>query len=85
MAKSIQTTLLAVKNNKPIVFYLLNGKEVKGILRGFEQYSLTIENEKGFLETYYKHVISKVCWGQAKYFGKVFEIKKEEKQAEEKN
>ena len=85
MPKSIQTNLFAVKNNKPIVFYLLNGKEVKGILRGFEQYSITNKNEKGYLETYYKHVVSKVCWGQSKYFNKILGGKKQDKQAEENN
>lgn len=79
MATSIQTKLLATKNNRPIIFYLLNGKEIKGNLKGFEQYSLTIENEKGFLETYYKHAILKICWGQSKNFGKVLSCKKEEK------
>lgn len=83
MAKSIQTTLLSVKNGKPILFYLINGKEIKGTLRGFEQYSITIENEKGQLETYYKHVISKIYWGESKYFSKVFNSK-QEKQPEKK-
>ena len=44
-----------------------NGKEIKGILRGHEQYSITIETENGNIETYYKHFVSKVNWGKVKF------------------
>ena len=83
MGKSVQTNLLSTKIGKTIVFFLLNGKEIKGTLRGFEQYTITIENEKGFLETYYKHVISKICWGKAQFLNKIIGAKKQEEKPEE--
>lgn len=78
--RTISEQLLAIKIGKPIIFYLLNGKEVKGILRGFEQYSITIENEKGNIETYYKHILGKICFGNAQKLSKVFEKKEEIKE-----
>lgn len=74
-SSSIQTQLLKMKKNKTIRFFLLNGKEIIGKLKEFEQYSITIENEKGILETYYKHTILKITWGQATNFIKIFEKK----------
>lgn len=67
MQKSIQTKLFEAKKDKAIVLFLINGKEIKGTLRGHEQYTITIENEKGLLETYYKHVVLKVCWGKVQF------------------
>lgn len=67
MQKSIQTRLFDAKKDKPISFNIANGKEIKGILRGHEQYSITIETENGNIETYYKHFVSKVNWGKVKF------------------
>ena len=67
MQKSIQTRLFEAKKDKPISFLIANGKEVKGILRGHEQYSITIETENGNIETYYKHFVTKVNWGKIKF------------------
>lgn len=67
MQKSIQTKLFEGKKGKKINFFLINGKEVKGILRGHEQYTITIENENGLAETYYKHAVLKVCWGKVQF------------------
>ena len=67
MQKSIQTKLFEAKKDKTIVLFLINGKEIKGTLRGHEQYTITIENEKGLLETYYKHAVLKVCWGKVQF------------------
>ena len=67
MQKSIQTRLFEAKKDKPISFFITNGKEVKGILRGHEQYSITIETENGNIETYYKHFVTKVNWGKIKF------------------
>lgn len=81
MQKSIQTKLLEAKKDKTVVFYLLNGKEVKGTLKGFEQYTITIENDKGLLETYYKHAILKVCWGKVQFNSKVLKSAPKQEQA----
>lgn len=70
MQKSIQTKLFEAKKDKTIVLFLINGKEIKGTLRGHEQYTITIENEKGLLETYYKHAVLKVCWGKVQFNNK---------------
>lgn len=78
MQKSIQTRLFEAKKDKPISFTIANGKEIKGILRGHEQYSITIETENGNIETYYKHFVSKVNWGKIKIqFSKPRVVKQE--------
>jgi len=80
MQKSIQTRLFEGKKEKKITFFLLNGKEVKGILRGHEQYTITIENENGLVETYYKHAVIKVCWGKVQFNNKPLNNNKQPKQ-----
>ena len=70
MPKSIQTRLFEAKKGKKIVFELTDKTKVQGILRGHEQYTITIENEKGYLETYYKHMVGKVCWGKVQFNSK---------------
>lgn len=76
--KNIEIRLLNLKLNKNIVFFLLNGTKVKGILKDCGQYTLTIENEQGFLETYYKHIISKICWGKAQFYANILNNQQEQ-------
>ena len=83
MQKSIQTRLFDAKKDKTIVFFLLNGKEIKGTLREHEQYTITVENEKGFLETYFKHAILKVCWGKVQFCSKVLKPATKQEQPKE--
>jgi sRNA-binding regulator protein Hfq len=83
MQKSIQTKLFEAKKDKTIVLFLINGKEIKGTLRGHEQYTITIENEKGLLETYYKHAVLKVCWGKVQLCSKVLKPAPKQEQPKE--
>jgi sRNA-binding regulator protein Hfq len=83
MQKSIQTRLFEGKKGKKITFFLLNGKEVKGILRGHEQYTITIENENGLVETYYKHAVIKVCWGKVQFNNKQNNNKSKQEEVKE--
>ena len=82
MQKSIQTRLFEAKKGKKIVFELMDKTKVQGILRGHEQYTITIENEKGYLETYYKHMVGKVCWGKVQFNSKPLNNNKQPKQEE---
>lgn len=47
------------KDNVPVTIYLVNGFQLKGIVRGFDNFTVVLENE-GKQLLVYKHAISTV-------------------------
>ncbi|MCL4425733.1 MAG: RNA chaperone Hfq [Firmicutes bacterium] len=47
------------KDNMPVTIYLVNGFQLKGIVRGFDSFTVVLENE-GKQLLVYKHAISTV-------------------------
>lgn len=48
------------KENVPITIFLVNGYQLKGVLRGFDNFTLILEAE-GKLQLIYKHAISTIA------------------------
>lgn len=48
------------KENVPVTVFLVNGYQLKGILRGFDNFTLVLEAE-GKQQLVYKHAISTVA------------------------
>lgn len=51
------------KDNVPVVVYLVNGVQLKGAVRGFDNFTVIIENE-GKQSLVYKHAISTISPGR---------------------
>ena len=47
------------KDNLPVVIYLVNGFQIRGLVRGFDNFSVIIENE-GKQQLVYKHAVSTI-------------------------
>lgn len=47
------------KENIPVTVYLVNGFQLKGLIRGFDNFTVVIENE-GKQQMVYKHALSTV-------------------------
>lgn len=47
------------KENVPVVIYLVNGFQICGLVRGFDNFSVIIENE-GKQKLVYKHAVSTI-------------------------
>jgi host factor-I protein len=47
------------KDNIPVTVYLVNGFQLKGMIRGFDNFTVVIENE-GKQQMVYKHALSTV-------------------------
>ena len=47
------------KENIPVVIYLVNGFQIRGLVRGFDNFSVIIENE-GKQLLVYKHAVSTI-------------------------
>ena len=47
------------KENIPVVIYLVNGFQIRGLVRGFDNFSVIIENE-GKQQLVYKHAVSTI-------------------------
>ncbi|AHF06957.1 RNA chaperone Hfq [Desulfitobacterium metallireducens] len=58
---NLQDTFLnqARKENMPVIIYLVNGFQLKGIVRGFDNYVVVLDFE-GKQQMIYKHAISTV-------------------------
>ncbi len=56
---NLQDTLLnqARKENIPVTVFLLNGFQIRGVIRGFDNYCILIDSE-GKQQLIYKHAIS---------------------------
>ena len=47
------------KDNLPVVIYLVNGFQIRGLVRGFDYFSVIIESE-GTQKLVYKHAVSTI-------------------------
>ena len=47
------------KENVPVVIYLVNGFQIRGLVRGFDNFSVIIEND-GKQQLVYKHAVSTI-------------------------
>ena len=47
------------KDNLPVVIYLVNGFQIRGLVRGFDNFSVIIESE-GTQKLVYKHAVSTI-------------------------
>jgi host factor-I protein len=47
------------KENMGVVIYLINGAQIKGMVRGFDQFTVVLESQ-GRLQLVYKHAIASV-------------------------
>ena len=47
------------KENIPVTVYLVNGSQLKGLIRGFDNFTVVLENE-GKQQLVYKHALSTV-------------------------
>ena len=52
------------KENLPVVIYLVNGFQIRGMVRGFDNFTVIIENE-GKQQLVYKHAISTIIPARA--------------------
>lgn len=48
------------KENVPVTIFLVNGYQLKGVLRGFDNFTLILEAE-GKQQLVYKHAISTIA------------------------
>ena len=48
------------ENNLPVVIYLINGFQLRGIVKGFDNFTVIIEND-GKQQLVYKHAISTIA------------------------
>ena len=71
----------ARKENVPVTIHLMNGFQIKGMIRGFDQFTVVIDS-MGRQQMVFKHAISTIT--PAKPLGAQVEAKKAEaKEAEE--
>ncbi|MBP2642249.1 MAG: hfq [Firmicutes bacterium] len=47
------------KENIPVIFYLINGFQLRGSVKGFDNFTVIVENE-GKQQLVYKHAISTI-------------------------
>ena len=47
------------ENNLPVIIYLINGFQLRGIVKGFDNFTVVIEND-GKQQLVYKHAISTI-------------------------
>lgn len=52
------------KENNPITIYLLNGYQLKGIVKGFDNYTIVLDSD-GKQNLIYKHAISTIVPSKA--------------------
>lgn len=50
------------KENLGVIIYLINGFQIRGLVRGFDNFTVIIENE-GKQQLVYKHAISTISAG----------------------
>ena len=48
------------KENRAVVIYLVNGFQIRGLVRGFDNFTVIIEND-GKQQLVYKHAISTIA------------------------
>lgn len=47
------------ENNLPVIIYLINGFQLRGVVKGFDNFTVIIEND-GKQQLVYKHAISTI-------------------------
>ncbi len=47
------------ENNLPVIIYLVNGFQLRGVVKGFDNFTVIIEND-GKQQLVYKHAISTI-------------------------
>jgi host factor-I protein len=47
------------ENNSPVIIYLINGFQLRGVVKGFDNFTILIEND-GKQQLVYKHAISTI-------------------------
>lgn len=47
------------ENNLPVIIYLMNGFQLRGVVKGFDNFTVVIEND-GKQQLVYKHAISTI-------------------------
>ncbi|SNR88021.1 RNA-binding protein Hfq [Anaerovirgula multivorans] len=55
------------KESVPITIYLVNGFQLKGLVRGFDNYTIVLDSD-GKQQLIYKHAISTISPGSAVNF-----------------
>ena len=61
MGKNYQDTILNQirRENMPVTVYLTNGFQIRGLVRGFDNYVILVESE-GKQQMIYKHAVSTI-------------------------
>ena len=67
------------ENNLPVIIYLINGFQLRGVVKGFDNFTVIIEND-GKQQLVYKHAISTIT--PLRQFAPAFQEKKEDKQVD---
>jgi host factor-I protein len=62
MQLNLQDAYLAQvkKENNGVIIYLVNGFQLKGIIKGFDNFTIFIENSEGKLQMIYKHAVTTI-------------------------
>ncbi|MDL2280962.1 RNA chaperone Hfq [Selenomonadales bacterium OttesenSCG-928-I06] len=47
------------KENTPVIIYLVNGFQLRGLVKGFDNFTIIIEND-GKQQMVYKHAVSTI-------------------------
>ena len=64
------------ENNLPVIIYLINGFQLRGVVKGFDNFTVIIEND-GKQQLVYKHAISTIT--PLRQFAPAFHEKKDDK------
>lgn len=65
------------ENNLPVIIYLINGFQLRGVVKGFDNFTILIEND-GKQQLVYKHAVSTIT--PQKPLTAAFPAKKDEPQ-----
>lgn len=67
------------ENNLPVIIYLINGFQLRGVVKGFDNFTVIIEND-GKQQLVYKHAISTIT--PLRQLAPAFHEKKDDKQTD---
>lgn len=65
------------ENNLPVIIYLINGFQLRGVVKGFDNFTILIEND-GKQQLVYKHAVSTIT--PLKQISTAFQGKNDDKQ-----
>lgn len=65
------------ENNLPVIIYLINGFQLRGVVKGFDNFTILIEND-GKQQLVYKHAVSTIT--PQKQLSTAFPAKKDDPQ-----